>query len=66
MNIIHFQIFGRNKTPLTTEFTLPVLMNEHHTKVVGKSRENSFVGFEKNVSDGHSTVTEEAKLPLSI
>lgn len=41
-------------------------MNEEHSEVVGEGSEDSFVGFEEDISYGHSAVAQEAKLPLSV
>lgn len=41
-------------------------MNEEHSEVVGEGSEDSFVGFEEDVSNSHSAVAQEAKLPLSV
>lgn len=45
---------------------VPVLVNEEHSEVVGESSKNGFVSFEEDISDSHSAVTQEAKLPLSV
>ena len=41
-------------------------MNEEHSKVVGEGGEDGLVGFEEDISDSHSAVAQEAKLPLSV
>lgn len=41
-------------------------MNEEHSEVVGEGSKDSFVGFEEDISYGHSAVAQEAKLPLSV
>lgn len=41
-------------------------MNEEHSEVVGEGGEDSFVGFEEDISNSHSAVAQEAKLPLSV
>lgn len=46
--------------------TVTVLVNEEHSKVVGEGGENGLVGFEEDISDSHSAVAQEAKLPLSV
>lgn len=56
----------RHEPDLEHTLTLPVLVNKEHPEVVGESCKNSFVGFEEDISDGHSAVTQEAKLPLSV
>jgi len=45
---------------------VPVLMNEEHSEVVGEGSKDGFVGFEEDISDRHSAVAQEAKLPLSV
>lgn len=47
-------------------FDVPVLVNEQHSEVVGECSEYSFVSFEEDISDSHSAVAQEAKLPLSV
>lgn len=41
-------------------------MDKEHPEVVGESSEDSFVGFEEDVSYSHRAVAQEAKLPLSV
>lgn len=41
-------------------------MNEEHSEVVGESSQDSFVGFEEDISYSDSAVAQEAKLPLSV
>lgn len=45
---------------------VPVLVNEEHSEVVGESSQDSFVGFEEDISYSDSAVAQEAKLPLSV
>ncbi|TNN68495.1 hypothetical protein EYF80_021280 [Liparis tanakae] len=45
---------------------VPVLVNEEHSEVVGEGSKDGFVGFEEDISDSHSAVAQEAKLPLSV
>lgn len=41
-------------------------MNEEHSEVVWERSEDSFVGLEEDISNSHSAVAQEAKLPLSV
>lgn len=45
---------------------IPVLVNEEHSEVVGESSEHGLVRLEEDISDGHSAVAQEAKLPLRV
>lgn len=37
-----------------------------HSKVVGEGSEDSFVGFEEDISYSHGAIAQEAKLSLSV
>lgn len=61
---LSFANFQHSNVELLTR--VPVLVNEEHSEVVGERSEYGFVSFEEDISDSHSAVTQEAKLPLSV
>lgn len=44
----------------------PGLVDKNHLEIVGEGGQDSTVGFEVDVADGDSAVTQEAKLSLNI
>lgn len=46
--------------------SVPVLVNEEHSKIVGECCKDSFMSFEEDISYSDGAVTQEAKLPLSV